>query len=173
MLFTPHWLPRWGSQPSPWSHAGCEISQTCPSQLLLRPLRGQSFCKSSVGAALPSTPFTPNWHGKPPPFPMLADPLLTSCSSLDSSENYKNQLRPCHPQAQPPEHLEATVEFPRQQHRGSPTAVREPHAGPTLCGVRSLRLEDKTVPSASSSSVVSLASRNRVGRSFSHLSYTT
>lgn len=133
----------------------------------------QFFCKSPVGAALPSTPFTPNSHGKPPPCSMLADLLLISCSSPDFSENCKNQLSQCHPQAQPLEHLEATVEFLCQQHRGSPMAGREPHAGPTLWGVRCLRLENKTVPSASSSSVVSLASRNRVGRSFSHLSYTT
>ena len=64
---------------------------------------------------------------------MLVDLLLISCSSLDSSENDKNQLRSRRPQAQALEHLEATVEFPRQQHRGSPTAVKSaPHGSYTL-----------------------------------------
>lgn len=158
-------------QPSPRRHSGRETLPEVPAQLLLRPLRGSVFLQVPQWERLFLLPFHTQLHGKPPPCSMLADLLLISCSSPDFSENCKNQLNQCHPQAQPLEHLEATIEFLCQQHRGSPTAGREPQAGPTLWGVRCLRLENKTVPSAHRRRWCHL-SRNRVGRSFSHLSHT-
>lgn len=37
-------------QPSPRRHSGCETSQRCPAQLLLRPLRGSVFLQVSSGS---------------------------------------------------------------------------------------------------------------------------